>query len=432
MASFHLTRRGIVDLSDTSPACSTALRTNISISFHEAAATTLDLKLEAPVFLFNDEAKASLTRAERINNTFVSSRPRIRLAVFLHIPPQSITLLTFARQSSIPDHLAPLYQRLTRQPTISLHFKLSAPPILVIPKLPGPLIPSDRSDLDILQVFQHIASAHSTASGSAFTLYLPGTSLTDEQASSLCTSVPNTFAGLPRESPGLQLDTLFGGLGARQVSSVELATFIDQVTPTGSPNSPPHYESSEHSGDCALPPYKPEVQEAIPAGPEASHSRKRSRLSSPLNVAADTNAESSVHLGTHPVHNLLQSLSHQVTAAHDAIARLESLRKDLTIREAACQEREAACLEREAELDAQLATADEKLAELAEASAEDYSAVDLKEQLKTELVDILDDRFEVLMTDVVERFELEEMVEIKVGEAMEGLKERLANVLLSE
>lgn len=474
MLSFK--RRGVVDFADPQTG-NIALRAAVSLSFNTSttpdttttAAASLKLSFEAPVFLFNEEAKASLTRAQRVNSTFNSIRPRIRLALALHIHPSSIISISFSRLPALPDHLVPVYHRLAAGPSIiALQLKLASPPVLVAPNIPGPLVPATRTDLDILKAFQNIASSSTVTSrshasdGSTITFYLPAPSITDEQASSLCTSIsPGAVeaAATPscEQSLELQLDGLFGGLGARLVPLAEVAALIDPTSPTASPSShsdknldssPPSYDISAEplastSTDTGTAPPPPSYQSSYTNKPlegaaagaasqsttQSSRQNKRQRLDSAEIIDAAKDDE------YHDTSSLLHALRQQTIAAHQAIARLETLQATAHVAEVALEEA--------------VTTADAKIAELAEASTVDHCREDISSQqddafayindrmdeLRQELVELLDDRLDTFGLDVLERCEVEELVEAHVDAAVKELKERLASsgvrVLLS-
>lgn len=312
MLSFK--RRGIVDCAHAHTG-STALRAVVSLSFDPSttsnannAAAPFHFSFESPVFLISDEAKASLTRTQRINSTFTSIRPRIRLALALHIHPSSIVSISFSRLSALPDRLVPIYHRLAAGPSVvALQFKLASPPVLAVPNIPGPLMPATRADLNILKAFQDIAGGATVtghaSDGSTLTVYLPAPSLTDGQASSLCASVPPVAieaGALPsrERSLELQLDGLFGGLGARLVPLTEVATLVDSTSPTASPSShsdvnssPPSYDNfaeplaktSTGTGTAPSPPPPPSYQApeiSKPLAADEHRPQKRKRMDS--------------------------------------------------------------------------------------------------------------------------------------------------------
>lgn len=464
MLSFK--RRGIVDFADAQSG-NTALRATVSLSFDPSitsetttpAAASLKLSFEVPVFLLNEEAKASLTRAQRVNSTFNSIRPRIRLALALHILSSSIISSSFSRLSAIPDRLVAVYHRLAAGPSIiALQLKLTSPPVLVAPNIPGPLIPATRTDLDTLKAIQDIAGGATKTThafdGSTLTFYLPALSLTDEQASSLCASIsPGAFEAAAlvscEQSLDLQLDGLFGGLGARLVPLTEIATLIDSASPTASPSShsdvnsnPPIYDisveplgSTSIDRDTAPPPpsYQPSYANKPLAAASAdaasltatTHPRQKKRQR--LDGSEITDAIAAKADEGHDASSLLHALQQQTIAAHRAIARLEAL-------QATAQDREVA-------LEEAVTAADAKLTELAEASTVDHCREDTSSQqddafayindrmdeLRQELVELLDDRLDTFGLDILERVEVEELVEAHVDAAMKDFKERLAS-----
>lgn len=129
----------------------------------------------------------------------------------------------------------------------------------------------------------------------------------------------------------------------------------------------------------------------------------------------------------HDASSLLQALQRQTDAAHRAIARLEAL-------QASAQDREAA-------LEEAVMTADTKLTELAEATAAEHCHEDMSshqddaftyiddrmDELRQELVDLLDDRLDTFGLDMLERGEVEDLVEAQVDAAVKDFKERLAS-----
>lgn len=457
MPSFK--RRGIVDFAGAHTGA-TAIRAAVSLSFDPCttsdttAAASLKLSFESPVFLLNDEAKASLTRTQRVNSTFTSIRPRIRLALALHIHPSSVISIDFSRPSALPDRLVPIYHRLAAGPSVvALQLKLASPPVLVAPNIPGTLMPATRADLDILKAFQTIAGGASVtphaSDSSTLTIYLPALSITDEQASFLCASVSPlaieaTELPSSEQSLELHLEGLFGGLGARLVPLAEVPTLIDPVSPTASPSShsdvnssPPSYEisaepllkTSPETGTAPpSPPPPPSYQPTDTVKPFAATAdekkrRKRPRLDSPetkskLAAKDDKHQDSS---------SVLQALQRQTDAAHRAIARLEAL-------QASTQDREAA-------LEEAVVTADAKLTELAEATTVDHCQEgmssqqddafayidDRMDELRQELVELLDDRLDTFGLDMLERGEVEDLVEAQVDAAVKDFKERLAS-----
>lgn len=458
MPSFK--RRGIVDFAGAHTG-NTALRAAVSLSFDPSttsdsiitAAASPKLSFESPVFLLNDEAKASLTRTQRVNSTFTSIRPRIRLALALHIHPSSIISISFSRPSALPDRLAPIYHRLAAGPSVvALQLKLASPPALVAPNIPGTLMPATRADLDILKAFQTIAGGASVTThasdNSTLTIYLPALSLTDEQASSLCAGAsPGAFeAEAPPtcESLELHLDGLFGGLGGRLVPLAEVPTLIDPASPTASPSShsdvnssPPSYKisaepllkTSADTGHAPSPPppppsyQPPDTVKPLAAAADEQGRRKRQRLDSP-ETEIKIDAKDDEH---YDASSLLQALQRQTDAAHRAIARLEAL--------------QASARDREAALEEAVVTADAKLTELAEASTVDRWQEDISSQqddafayindrmdeLRQELVELLDDRLDTFGLDMLERGEVEDLVEAQVDAAVKDFKEQLAS-----
>lgn len=312
-------------------------------------------------------------------------------------------------------------------------------------------MPATRADLDTLKAFQTIAGGVTThaSDSSTLTIYLPALSLTDEQASALCACVcPGAFeAAAPpicEQSLGLHLDGLYGGLGARLVPLAEIATLIDPASPTASPSShsdvyssPPGYDmsaerlakTSTDAGTASPPPppppsyQPPDTVKPLAAAADEQRRRKRQRLDSPETQNKIT-AKDDEH---HDVSSVLQALQRQTDAAHRAIARLEAL-------QATAQDREAA-------LEEAVVTADAKLTELAEATTVDHCQEDMSSQqdhafayindrmyeLRQELIELLDDRLDTFGLDMLERGEVEDLVEAQVDAAVKDFKERLAS-----
>lgn len=248
----------------------------------------------------------------------------------------------------------------------------------------------------------------------------------------------------------IRLDTVFGGLGARETPPDEVAGIVDQTSPTTSPStqngwSPPAYDASEEiTGQALLPAYdsdehgqekkteeeeKEEEEKQIKE--EAGRStwvRKRPRRSSRSSLSSSSPP---AWKGQSSAPQLL--LQQQLDDASSKILRLEALTAEVDAKEAL--------------LRARLSEADSKLAELGEAIAQHQDKDEHKhesftsegldtyidgrmEELKEELKSYLDDRFEYLGVDMVMRAEMEEFVvetvEEQVTAAIEDLRERLA------
>lgn len=427
----QLQRLGVLDLFEQSPShhspgpprtpspsgtCSRScsLRANIYLFFGPSADTAL-FKVEAPVSLLNHEALMPSTHAQRTQLAFTRHagyRRHVQLKVSLHIHPEQITSLAFCRLPKLPDRLAPVYTHLSDRETLSLQLTLSSPPTLIVPNLTDRLVPHTRSDLVTLTAFQRIAGA--TTSTLTLTLYVPGTALTDAQASSICTGITQSTTVA---SAHTKLDRVFAGLGARAVPLDKVADVVDQSSPTTSPSthaSPPAYEGSE-SGQA------PPVYDG--KGKEIDHTQGRKRLrklsSSPVSNSGGATADSSA--GQEEIWSQIQVLQRLLKDANSKIPRLEFLTAEADTKDAT--------------LRARLTEADAKVVELIEATAQyeceaseglDAYIDHRMEELKDELTSHMDERFDSLGVDTLVRSEMEEFVEEQVGAAMEDLRERLA------
>lgn len=273
------------------------------------------------------------------------------------------------------------------------------------------------------------------------------------QASSICTGVKPSMTVAEKYT---KLDTVFGGLGARETPPDEVAGIVDQTSPTTSPStrgwSPPAYDASEGAGQ-ALPAYdggrgqdmekeREEEEENEEAGRTRVRKRprrSRSSLSSSPARKGRSISDKRKGLAWHEEEDARlsasQILQQQLDDASSMILRLEALTAEVGAKEAL--------------LRARLSEADSKLAELGEATAqhedEHESSVSegleayidgRMEGLKDELQSHLDERFEYLGVDMVMRAEMEEFVEEQVAAAIEDLRERLAGggvrVILAE
>lgn len=358
--------------------------------------------------------------------------------------------MSFSRQC-LPDRLTPIYRRLARTESLTLTLTLSSPPTLVIPDCGERLIPHTREDSALLAAFQRIASPAATSPSPAVTLvlYLPGAAFTDAQAASLCESIPSTApagTGQPAEPrhSGQALQTLFGGLGAREVPPDLIASIVDPASPTTSaastrdesPDSPPGYADAET--DHGAPPSYPAEKNKEPTS--ASASRKRPRLEedegSLTSVAGgaagekalggSVGAASTAHLG-----HVQQTLAQQLASAHTT---QQALAQQL----AAAQSAISSCLERlaakEAELDERLAAADDKIDELDKAVASYEQAWTAREyiderveELRLDFIEQLDEKLEDWGLDIMLRPEVEDYVERQVDYAVAELRESLAS-----
>lgn len=390
--------------------------------FFDASADTALFKVEAPVSLLNQEALVPPTRAQRTHHAFTrhaGSQRHVQLKVSLHIRPEHITSLSFSRLPRLPDRLAPVYTYLSDKETLSLQLNLSSPPTFVIPNLSGPLTPHTRTDLATLTAFQRIAGA-TTPSTLALAFYIPGTALTDAQASSICTGLTQSTSVA---SGHTKADRAFGGLGVREVPPDKVADIVDPNSPTTSPSthaSPPAYEGSE-SGQA------PPVYDDGKGGKEESgrntQGRKRPResSSSPVTSSGGAKRQHGPAAQGEEVWSQIKVLQQLLKDASTKIPRLESLTAEANAKDAI--------------LSARLAEADAKVAELIDATAQhEYEAsegldayIDHRmEELKEELTSHMDERFDSLGLDTVVRSEMEEFVEAQVAAAMEDLRERLA------
>ncbi|KAL2289488.1 hypothetical protein FJTKL_01759 [Diaporthe vaccinii] len=379
--------------SGTSPR-SCSLRANMGLFFDPAADTAL-FKVEAPVSLLNDEALVPATTQG-----------------LLHICPEQITSLAYSRLPRLPDRLAPVYTHLSERETLSLKLTISSPPTLIIPNLTGRLIPHTQSDLATLTAFQRIAGA--TTSTLTLTLYIPGTALTDAQASSICTGVTQSTTVAAAHT---RLDRVFAGCGVRAVPLDKVTDVVEQSSPTTSPSthaSPPAYEGPE-SGQA------PPVYDGKEKEIDRTQGRKRPRKTSSSPAGNPDGATADSLAGREEIWSQIQVLQRLLKDASSKIPRLEYLIAEADTKDATLRTR--------------LTEADAKVVELIDATARceceasegrDAYIDHRMEELKEELTSHIDDRFDFLGVDALTRSEMEEFVEEQVGAAMEDLRERLA------
>ncbi|KAG6358487.1 hypothetical protein INS49_014371 [Diaporthe citri] len=292
--------------------------------FFDPAANTALFKVEAPVSLLNQEALVPPTSSRRTQLAFTRHagyQRHVQLKVSLYVYPEQITSLASCRLPRLPDRLVPVYTHLSDRETLSLKLTISSPPTLIIPNLTDRLIPHTRSDLATLTAFQRVAGA--TTSTLTLTLYIPGTALTDAQASSICTGVTQSTTVATAHT---KLDRVFAGRGVRAVPLDKVADIVDQSSPTTSPSthaSPPAYEGSE-SGK-APPVY-------------------------------DGGATADVSAGQEEIWSQIQVLQRLLKDANSKIPRLECLTAEADTKDAT--------------LRARLTEADAKVVELIEATAQ--------------------------------------------------------------
>lgn len=265
------------------------------------------------------------------------------------------------------------------------------------------------SNLANLTVFQRLANT--LTSPLNLTLYIPSTALSDAQALSIYAGITQSTTAI---SGHTKFDSLFRGLGAREVPPEEVADIVDQCSPTTSPSthaSPPTYKESESSQAPDNDGKRKDLNSRAPKRPRQSsfspathHGEKRDRAA-----------------GQDDIRSQIQLLQQQLNDASSKIPQLKSLTADANKKDAILRTR--------------LTEVDAKVVELVEATTH-YKCKASKglnayidhrmDKLRDELTSHIDNRFDSLGVNTATREEMEEFVEKQIGAAIDDLRERLA------